>query len=158
MKYCTGCKQTKQLNTFGKDKYSSTGYTDRCKLCRNKAARERAILNPNVYKKRNENSKEYRKKYYDDPVNKLRYRDLNLKKSFGIGLTEYNELFQRQNGLCSICFQPERTKRNVSLAVDHNHQTGQIRGLLCSHCNRALGLFNDSLIVLKNAIQYLEKK
>jgi hypothetical protein len=72
------------------------------------------------------------------------------------------EIFNKQNGVCAICFQKERSKRKPNhfginkLAVDHDHKTGKIRGLLCNCCNTAIGRFNDSIAVLQNAISYLE--
>lgn len=60
-----------------------------------------------------------------------------------------------QGGLCAICRQPERTARNQVLAVDHDHSTGEVRGLLCSHCNRAVGLLADDPARLIRALAYL---
>lgn len=84
-------------------------------------------------------------------------RDREMRKLFGITLHKYNNLLERQKGLCSICGLPQISK---NLAVDHNHNTGEIRGLLCEKCNQALGLFNadnfGALNLLK-AIEYLKK-
>lgn len=85
-----------------------------------------------------------------------------LKNKFGITLDQYNEMLRIQNGLCAICFQPETVidKRNnkvIALAVDHNHITGEVRGLLCARCNISLGGFQDSPENLKNAALYLER-
>ena len=65
-----------------------------------------------------------------------------------------------QDNKCAICEQPETTKRYdkvMELSVDHDHETGQVRGLLCCTCNRALGLFKDSSTILKKATNYFEK-
>jgi len=128
-------------------------------------------------------NKEYRKQYKKDYAKKhyaanrefvkaqsLQYRNNNLdkcrnsrmKRVFGISLEEYNDLFQKQNGICAICMQNEtkfdsRIGKTVMLAVDHNHETGEVRGLLCSNCNLGLGKFKDNIAALKNAIKYLEK-
>lgn len=73
------------------------------------------------------------------------------------GLTEekYNELLIRQKHACAIC---GKGKKKYDLAVDHDHKTGKIRGVLCSPCNRALGILGDSLESLKRAVDYLESK
>jgi len=69
-------------------------------------------------------------------------------------------MHKKQNGLCLICGNAE-TSRNPktgeprSLAVDHDHETGKIRGLLCTFCNTALGKFHDDVEILKKAIDYL---
>jgi Recombination endonuclease VII len=71
-------------------------------------------------------------------------KDAVLKKTFGISLNEYQILLETQNGVCAICGRPERTVHRRggavrTLAVDHNHRTGRIRGLLCATCNTLLG-------------------
>jgi hypothetical protein len=73
---------------------------------------------------------------------------------------QYQEMYDLQNGLCYICQKPTegRGKNKNRLAVDHNHSTGKIRGLLCSHCNTALGLFRDSQELLQSAINYLNER
>ena len=82
-------------------------------------------------------------------------RDYQLKRKFGINTDEYDALLQLQNGVCAICFRICATNR--SLAVDHHHATGEIRGLLCGRCNRGLGFFNDNTTHLQSAIDYLNR-
>lgn len=74
------------------------------------------------------------------------------------GLTEqaYLAMNLAQGGLCAICRQAQATKQKSRLCVDHCHQTGRVRGLLCDRCNRALGLFADSAERLDVAIKYLK--
>lgn len=87
------------------------------------------------------------------------WKDWDLQRNFGIGLHEYGKMLVSQNGKCAICKQEETEKRNgniKSLAVDHNHSTGKVRGLLCSSCNTALGKFKEDVEILKNAISYLQ--
>jgi hypothetical protein len=93
-------------------------------------------------------------------MNKDYYRNSDLKRSFGITLEQYNEILSEQNGVCSICSQPERSMRRGSLkllAVDHCHSTGKIRELLCSKCNPMLGYAGDSPELLEKAAAYLRK-
>lgn len=85
-----------------------------------------------------------------------RSRRANLKHFFGITLEEYNEMLESQNGLCAIC-QRHHTEFKRNLAVDHDHHTGKIRGLLCGSCNSGLGKLQDDMDVLECAIVYLEK-
>ena len=74
----------------------------------------------------------------------------------------YESLFEQQSGVCAICGKPETRKTQTggvsSLAVDHDHKTGAIRGLLCMTCNNALGHFYDSIELLENAIRYLKRE
>jgi len=77
------------------------------------------------------------------------------------GLTEsqYKKLFDEQNGFCAICRQPEisiRMGRIRNLAIDHNHTTDKVRGLLCNRCNRGLGYFLDRSALLEAAVSYLK--
>lgn len=79
---------------------------------------------------------------------------------YGISKSEYEALWAQQDGLCAICFEPETTVirgRLIELSVDHNHQTGQIRGLLCASCNNGLGRFQDNIDRIRNAANYLER-
>jgi hypothetical protein len=82
-----------------------------------------------------------------------------LRDSFGLSLDEYKKMLDAQGGVCAICNQPETHKRQgklKALAVDHDHKTGAIRGLLCSDCNTGIGKLKDDPVVLQSAIQYLE--
>lgn len=78
----------------------------------------------------------------------------HVEDTYGLGPDDYAELVRRQGGKCAICRATPRTKR---LAVDHDHQTGAVRGLLCSRCNHdLLGAARDSPVLLANALAYLE--
>ena len=77
-----------------------------------------------------------------------------MKKRYGLTKEDYNDLLAAQNGGCAICLNPETQGRKLS--VDHCHATNEIRGLLCSKCNAALGLLNDDTNILINAINYLK--
>lgn len=87
-------------------------------------------------------------------------RNCNLKVAHGLTLEEYTIKLKEQNSVCAACGK-EETGRNqygiLPLAVDHDHNTGKIRGLLCMRCNRALGLLGDSLETLKKLAQYRSK-
>lgn len=76
-----------------------------------------------------------------------------LKKLYGITIEQYEALFDLQNGRCFICRKPQLVRH---LAVDHNHETGRIRGLLCTWCNSGLGNFKDSAERLRRAAAYLD--
>lgn len=73
-------------------------------------------------------------------------------RKYGIDFQKYGDMFLRQHGKCAICLQPPQTR---PLFVDHDHATGQVRGLLCDHCNRGLGYFRDNPAALGRAISYL---
>jgi hypothetical protein len=71
-------------------------------------------------------------------------------KRFGLTQSEYEAMMQGQQGLCAICHM------NQATAIDHDHRTGEVRGILCHHCNLLLGHAKDSTLVLENAVRYLE--
>lgn len=81
----------------------------------------------------------------------------NVYRKYGITRDKYRALYFHQQGVCAICGEPERTERNALLAVDHDHVTGQVRGLLCSHCNRAIGLLRDDPEVIERAALYVKE-
>lgn len=89
-----------------------------------------------------------------------RVRAENLRRSFGLTLEQYDTRLVAQNGVCALCRRPEtavlkgKLKR---LAVDHDHLTGKVRGLLCSQCNTSLGMFGDDPSRLRAAADYLER-
>lgn len=90
-----------------------------------------------------------------------RFAEYDRKRSFGLSKKDYKVMLSEQNGVCAICGFSETVRTNtnklMNLAVDHCHKTGEIRGLLCSKCNMALGGFNDDVSTLKSAIEYLNK-
>lgn len=98
-------------------------------------------------------NKEWRK---NNPtrVKELEFEDKCRAK--GISTQDWINLFVWQGGVCAICKQEEPSSRFV-LAIDHSHETGKVRALLCSRCNPALGYFLEDKERLKSAIQYLER-
>jgi hypothetical protein len=87
-------------------------------------------------------------------------RTNRLKLYFGITPQQYNELLLKQGGVCAICGKKmgevgEVGKRKHSMYVDHDHQTGKVRGILCNRCNFGLGQFLDNPETLKKAAEYL---
>ena len=79
-------------------------------------------------------------------------RNAWLKRAYGLTLKDYEYMYSQQGGLCKIC-----NRHFPQLVVDHNHHTGDIRGLLCDKCNRGLGYFDDSIEFINNASEYLEE-
>lgn len=86
-------------------------------------------------------------------------RGKELKKLYGVTLEWWKETFAKQNGVCLICLQPETAMirgKVLSLAVDHCHDTGRVRGLLCRACNNAIGALKHDPEILNRAISYLK--
>jgi len=83
-------------------------------------------------------------------------------RRLGCSTEQYQELLDKQNGRCAICGVGDGHRscrgNKCRLAVDHDHRTGAIRGLLCNNCNRGLGRFKDSLAILESALRYLKRE
>jgi hypothetical protein len=93
------------------------------------------------------------------PCNEHRKYKANIKRLYGINYNEYLELAEKQGCKCAICGSEESNNVRTSgkLFVDHCHTSGKVRGLLCSRCNHALGLFQDDIDRLRSAIDYLKR-
>lgn len=125
-KACTVCYHVLPLDNFSNAKNKRKGKCCQCKEC--------------VRKYKQEHKKEA--------------KNYRFNTAYGITLEKFNTLFYSQQNKCKIC-----GTRNFGLkgpALDHCHNTGKIRGVLCNKCNLALGLLNDDIEILRNAIQYLE--
>jgi hypothetical protein len=84
-------------------------------------------------------------------------RDAYLQRTYHISLEEYNAREAAQHGLCLICLRSPHGRVKL-LVVDHNHKSGKVRGLLCSECNTALGLFYDDPKTMLAAVAYLNQE
>jgi hypothetical protein len=80
----------------------------------------------------------------------------HLKIHYNLTLEEYDNMYMSQHGSCAVC-KTHVTQLNKRLAVDHDHDTGRVRGLLCDNCNRGLGSFKDNRKLLEQAMEYLDK-
>ena len=96
---------------------------------------------------------------YKEQNRKRSRSDYGLKaitKRYGITVSDYNEMFKQQDGCCEICGK-HQIHEVTRLHIDHCHLTGKVRGLLCGNCNHLLGKAQDSISILKNAIEYLQE-
>lgn len=135
-KICRKCKEAKPLAMFSKGgKSTPDGLAGWCKPC----------------------MKSYAADYYKKNTAKMREsaRASGLRCYFNLSVEDYENMYRAQNGVCAICSKLCISGRR--LAVDHDHATGQIRGLLCYRCNSGLGYFKDSLENLSSAIDYLTR-
>ncbi len=131
MKTCTTCQENKELTAFKKRK-SGKLYT-RCRACC----------------------------YADDLVwrskNKGRYKSGQLQAKYGISLEQYNEMLVTQGGCCASCKQ-DQSSFKIMLAVDHDHKTDRVRGLLCDACNKAVGYLRDNPTFADGIAAYLRSQ
>jgi hypothetical protein len=119
--------------------------------------RKEYLERQSVYNKRFRDShKEEIALYYATPERKLYTKKYDLKKRFNITLEQYNEIFDEQHGFCAICGK-HQSKFNYALCVEHNHETKEIRGLVCKRCNIIIANCDEDINILLNAIKYLTK-
>lgn len=98
------------------------------------------------------------KRYRASPKGQLTQWKAELKREYGMTYSEYQLLLDVQGGVCALCRKASVVRTNAArLAVDHDHVTQKVRGLLCGKCNLALGLFNDDLATLRRAVEYLAR-
>jgi hypothetical protein len=174
MKQCTKCHKTKPHSEFHKKKQVGDGYAYHCKQCvkeydkkeydpkRVYAIKEKdGLLHCRKCEQYLDKSKFWNNLTYCKDCSKLVGHSANLKR-FGLTVDNYIDLEKSQNSLCKICNEPE--KHNKRLSVDHDHaccpganSCGKcVRGLLCSNCNKTLGLIKDDVKILQKMIEYLQ--
>jgi hypothetical protein len=145
VKWCPACKVEKLLDSYsicrsGKRKGHPAGA---CKECRTVLHKTRKRADPTIYER------------IEWPC--------KLKKLYGITVEQYDTLLAEQKECCAVCGSTSSYSRNykntarAKFSVDHCHATGKVRGLLCTKCNRALGLLNDSIESVLRMSEYLKK-
>jgi hypothetical protein len=137
MKLCTKCGVEKDSGSFRRDSRNLDGLQYQCREC----------------------AAAYQKLYYSEYPEKR--REGILKHKYGLSWSTYMNMYEKQDGRCAICkkeldpIQMGKIKSPTVVNVDHDHETGEVRGLLCGTCNSGLGHFKDSEKLMLNAINYL---
>ena len=132
-KVCTKCNETKPVSEYYKNMIANDGRVSRCKCCMIAFNKAKATKHPDYF----ENQR--------------------LIREYGLTLGAYRVMHKAQRGCCAICNKKEDIRDTKKMAVDHCHDTGAIRGLLCLNCNMGLGQFKDSTEALLKAALYLKK-
>ncbi|MFW5899099.1 MAG: endonuclease VII domain-containing protein [Jiangellaceae bacterium] len=126
---------------------SKTSLRKTCIRCHNEDVKARHRANAKEYAA-------YQQQWRRD--NPRQARDHKLRSRYGIGVDEYEQMLRDQGGGCAICGSEDSKSNREHLYVDHCHETGRVRGLLCYHCNTTLGYMRDDPDTLRAAIAYLE--
>jgi hypothetical protein len=119
---------------------------------------ERLMSDPERLEKKRAYAREYQRQYRQN--NFRAWKSGKLKSAYGITIEEYEEMYERQEGVCALCGRAETSTYRSEprrLAVDHCHDTGKVRALLCSNCNTGLGSFMHDPELLQRAISYLDR-
>lgn len=133
-KVCGKCGQIRPYTDFPKRKRRG-GHDNYCRQCKG--------INKQAWDKEN---REWKKQY-------ARMRTL---QHYGLTVDMYDQMYEQQGGQCAICGQQEKDNNRERLCVDHNHQTGQVRGLLCVACNSYIGHINENIETLQVAMDYIK--
>ena len=161
-KVCSKCKLEKGALEFNHNKRHKDGLSAWCKSCTTE-------YNKDYFKKNRDVLIEAHKEFYIDHREEIKdyytvrnitsdvrfsHRTSHLKK-YGLSGEEYDEILIKQEGKCAICgrHQSELTRR---LFIDHNHDTGKVRALLCYYCNTILSCAHDDIAILETTIKYLQ--
>jgi len=180
-KLCMKCNIKKSLDDFYRSNQAKDGKSTYCKVCcredkkifyqNNKesiqeyvrgyrtANREKVNANLRRYYKENAEVLKAKKKIkYDEDPQKFQKqtRAIKLKSEYGLTIAKYDIMVIIQAGRCAICAGPP--VHGKRLTVDHCHVSGTVRGLLCSNCNVALGLFQEKEIIVERALKYLKRR
>jgi len=140
LRLCSVCNIEKPLTDYFKRKRNKDGYFKQCKECAQKG-----------HKLKYKTDEVYRKRRIQNTIASKR------KQWYNISRDEFKELFESQNGCCSICsIELDGSRKGLLGHLDHCHITKKVRGILCGGCNMALGLFKDNEEFLLSAAQYLK--
>lgn len=151
MKVCSKCRRSLALDDFHQRAASKDGLMPRCKRC--------VVNYHRQYRKRPEFAamkKRWDRRYANTAAAKAAMRNRRLKVAHGIDHERFLQLLKSQGGVCAIC-KASKAGGQGHFHVDHDHRTGRFRGLLCSNCNRGLGMFADDTARLRAAIRYLRR-
>lgn len=137
-KVCKTCKIEKPYEQFPNGKVYAEGKRPHCLDCRRKYERE-----------------SYHKNKHKKPYVYEEDKNIKLKKAYGISYQEYLTMLDAQQNCCAICGE-HKDNFSRAFAVDHCHDTGKVRGLLCGNCNTGIGNLRDDIGLLERAIEYLK--
>lgn len=141
MRTCIKCKNEKPLARFSW-RNDTNAYRNECKDCTNISRRSQPR-----YRQWHKENKQKLQSYM---------RNYDLKRHYGVGVAEFEQMLNKQQGKCAICGTTNFVGKGKKPHADHCHNTGKIRGLLCNPCNVGLGSFRDNIFNLESAIEYLK--
>lgn len=130
-KTCSRCRVEKDYFEFGSNKSRHDGLTHNCRSCLKEIRASRT---------------EAQSRYY---------AEWSRRKLYGLTQDQYDDMIDAQDNRCAIC---RKETAGKALHVDHDHETGRVRGLLCGPCNMGLGHFGDDVDRMADAIRYLKEE
>lgn len=160
MKTCKVCGREKFEDSFYVKDRKTGRLSGKCKDCQKEVSRKYyenngEVMRERIYAYQKANPEVQARARAKRKANgKRRLQD--IRQNYGVSPSQYAEMLERAGGLCEICGRVPSEVSKKGPCVDHCHDSGKVRGILCSPCNSALGGFRDDPEVLRKAIEYLE--
>ena len=157
---CNSCNEKKELSLFAKNKSNFAGVNSECKRCRSKRRTTQEYRNQ---ENKRRSTPEQKKRMY---LSFVKYKNKNkkkvaltqkkwfLKKFYGLSYDQYQNILKSQDNKCAICGLDQKNCART-FNVDHKHEEGKVRGILCNNCNTGIGLFKENEMIMHKAINYL---
>jgi hypothetical protein len=147
----TECRERSRISKYTKSVLKEKGFCW-CSLCKN-AIPAQEFGGQSLSRCRKCNSA--RVKASQTESSKLKAKESSLLRQYGMSLADLREMYEAHDGRCGICKIEHPFSGPGSLVVDHCHDTGKVRGMLCGRCNSAIGLFKENMYNLVQAMNYL---
>jgi len=135
VRVCTGCGISKTADEFGNDKSTKTGKRHYCRKC-----------DVDRYT-------DYRQRKIEDGTWQAQWQAVHRRSKYGIEPEDFQAMWDHQEGRCGIC---RISLKEVKTCIDHDHESGVVRGLLCDSCNVGIARFKENSLALLGAAAYLE--
>ena len=163
MKPCKKCGVVKALSEFHIARDNRDGHRNECKSCWKKICRARYLATRDEYIRRSQKWRDEHPEYYEEVLRRNREENRDrraevgrrsyFRRKYGLSMGELDFLRIVQGDRCAICGEADTS----GLHVDHHHDTGLIRGLLCGKCNKAIGLLREDPALFDSASSYLQR-
>lgn len=147
-KRCPKCETIKDVAAFGANRANRDGLQTYCRVCAVETVMQSRQKDPTSHR---ESSKRWKQE------NPEQAHDMHLRRTYGVEYGTYAAMLEKQGGKCAVCEAAEPGGNSKNFHMDHCHDTGKVRGLLCTSCNNGIGRFNHDPELLREAAAYLRK-
>lgn len=151
-KFCRKCSRVRPRTEFSVDVHKVDGIRTVCSQCtREFQQRQRDARGP----RHREYDKEYNRAWRRTPRGRRLSKDKSLRNNYGMTLEQYEQMLTSQDNSCATCKTKDPGGPHKIFQVDHDHETGAIRGLLCYRCNHGISCFRESVEIIEAVVDYL---
>lgn len=158
-KECSSCGALEELEEFPPDRRRKDGRGAKCRSCVRAVRDEYYGKHPEKWHERLERNAQHRSAWYsrnrEREINRMRWNA--TKRKYGVDEARYYAMLEGQGGVCAICRADDPGRDNGYFAIEHDHNTNVVRGLVCHPCNVGLGMFGDDPNTMRQAALYIER-